>query len=370
MVEQIMAELETTTSTEGETRPGEASRNAVDKVTDLLSGLMGATDVAAKSESKPEKKEEPEAYIDEDGEEVEGEETEPVEVDETNAGEGEVTWATTLGLDEKQVVLDDKGDFAGVNVKIDGKTSTVPLSDLVAGYQSNKSNTNKSKAIAEERKQLDSVKQQVLSEYGKKLKDAEALTEYLEDSMTKEYQGIDWNSLRYQNPAEYAALVQDYNIRTSEIEKIKAAIKTVVSDEAMKMNGEFQQNVASFVQAQVEKVIENNPQWTDKKILTKALTSMQTFCNETYGFSKEEFAEIRDARIIEVLKDAQRYRQGKQVASNKIEKKVAKFIKPTGSGVKTQSKLERLTKVAKETKGYAQKEAQRDAVAELFLNNS
>jgi hypothetical protein len=368
-----MAELETTTSTEGETRPGEASRNAVDKVTDLLSGLMSGADDTVKTEPKVEKK--LPKVQDDDVLDVEGEddtssnEDEPQEPDEVE-DDGEVTWASTLGLDAKQVVLDDKGDFAGVNVKVDGKVSTIPLADLVAGYQSNKSNTNKSQTIAEERKQLESVKQQVLEEYSKKLKDAEALTAYLENSMTKEYQGIDWNSLRYQNPAEYAALVQDYNIRTSEIEKIKGAIKTVSDEEAKKMNGEFQQNVANFVQTQVEKVIENNPQWADKKVLEKALSSMQTFCDETYGFSKEEFADIRDARIIEVLKDAQKYRQGKQIASNKIEKKVTKFIKPTGSGVKTQSKLEKLTKIAKETKGYAQKEAQRDAVAELFLNNS
>ena len=371
-----MAEQTTTTSN----RPGEAS-NPVDQISALL---MGDDKPEVKQETKPavpkskpkdtSKELPPTDESTEDDEEEQEDETDGEKEDDGESEESveedsdeEVTWAKVLGVDEKQVVLDDKGDFAGVNVKVDGKVSTIPLPDLIAGYQSNKSNTNKSKAIAEERKQLDTVKQQVIQEYSKKIQDAESLTKYLEESAIKDFQGIDWNSLRYQNPAEYAALVADYNLRTEEIGKIKGAIDTVKNEEGSKMNQEVQQRTQQFVQEQVAKVIDNNPQWADKKALKKGLEEIQTFIDERYGFSKEEFAAIQDARIIEVLKDAQKYHQGKTVATKKLEKKVPKFQKPTGNQGKTLSKLDKLTKAAKESKGYGQRQAQTDAVAELLF---
>jgi hypothetical protein len=341
--------------------------DAVSSIADLLGN------VEPKQEQKvPEKKLKPQQESDEDlplsddsTDEVEAEDEESQE-DDQETSEEEVTWAKALGVDEKQLVLDENGDFAGVKVKVDGKVSSVPLNDLIAGYQSNKSNTNKSKAIAEERKVLESHKAGILQEYTKKLEDASALTTYLENSMIEEFQGIDWNSLRYQNPAEYAAMVQDYNLKTSRIQQIKDAIGITYGQEKQKLTAEQTQQVQQYVQDQINKAIELNPVWADTKVFKKDLSEMQNFVGETYGFTPQEFAEVRDARFLEVIKDAKKYREGKNVASKKVEQKVAKYQKPVGTAVKTLTKLDKLKKAAKQTSGYAQRDAQRDAVAELL----
>jgi len=355
---------------------------AVGSVTDQISALLMEEQYPQpeKKEPKATKPKAPESEpelppsedsMDDDKESEGDEDTHTVDIDEdeeTDTDDDETTWSKVLGVPEDKIILDDDGDFAGFKVKIDGKVEVVPTAELITGYQKNKSIDQKSKALSEERKQLEVKKNEVLQEYQTKIKDAEALTTYLENSLIKEYQGIDWNSLRFQNPGEYAALVQDYNIRVDEISKIKSATDTVKQQETIKYQEEIGQKTQAYIQEQVQKAIENNPEWTDTKKFKTALSNMQNFVADTYGFTAQEFADVKDARILELIKDAQKYRAGKTVAEKKIAKPVAKFQKTTGATKVQKTKLEQLTQKAKQSSGYAKHAAETEAVAELLRN--
>jgi hypothetical protein len=378
-----MNEINVTT----ESQPSQAVGSVTDQISALL--MEDQAPVVEKKEPKAAKPKAQESKPDlppsedssEDGnEDEEGEFYEKDLVDESeleepeiedNAGpseDEEATWSKVLGVPEDKVVLDDEGDFAGFKIKVDGKVEVVPAADLIAGFQNNKSNTHKSKALAEEKKQFEAQKMQTLQEYGTKIKDAEALTIYLENSLVKEYQGVDWNTLRYSNPGEYAALVQDYNIRVDEIQKIKTATDTVKQQETEKYQQEFGQKTQAYIQEQVQKAIEKHPEWQDTNKFKSALSTMQNFVSETYGFSAQEFADVKDARILDLILDAQKYRAGKTVAEKKLAKPVGKFQKPTGQVKATKTKLEQLTSKAKTSSGYAKHAAETDAVAELLKN--
>jgi hypothetical protein len=358
---------------------------ATGSVTDQISALLmeDQAPIVEKKEPKTTKPKAPESEpdlppsedsMDSDDEEEgiepgnEAEEAEP-EIDETDTeDDGEATWSKVLGVPDDKVVLDDDGEFAGFKIKVDGKVEVIPTADLIAGFQNNKSNTQKSKALAEDKKNFEAQKMQTLQEYGTKIKDAEALTTYLENSLVKEYQGVDWNSLRYSNPGEYAALVQDYNIRVDEIQKIKTATDTVKQQETEKYQQEFGQRTQAYIQDQVQQAIEKHPEWQDTKKFKAALGDMQSFVSDTYGFSAQEFADVKDARILDLILDAKKYRAGKTVAEKKLAKPVGKFQKPTGQVKATKTKLEQLTSKAKASSGYAKHAAETDAVAELLKN--
>jgi len=368
----------------------DSTPQATGSVTDQISALLMEDQnpqTEVKKDTKQSKPKAPESKpdlppsddsMDSDEEEVGNEEeSDQVDTEDLQSGddtddgdsedaEGEATWSKVLGVPEDKIILDDDGDFAGFKIKVDGKVEVVPANDLIAGYQNNKSNTQKSKALAEERKQLEAHKNEVLQEYQTKIKDAEALTTYLESALVKEYQGIDWNSLRFQNPGEYAALVQDYNIRVDEIQKIKAATDTVKQQETQKYQEEFGQKTQAYIQEQVQRAIEAHPEWTDTKKFKADLSAMQSFVSDTYGFSAQEFADVKDARILDLILDAKKYRAGKTIAEKKLAKPVAKFQKPTGKQQVTKTKLEQLTSKAKASSGYAKHAAETDAVAELL----
>ena len=57
------------------------------------------------------------------------------------------------------------------------------------------------------------------------------------------------------------------------------------------------------------------------------MSEFSSFMADSYGFSPDEFASIADARVIEVIKDAYKYKKGIDVASKKIEPKLPKFQK-------------------------------------------
>jgi hypothetical protein len=364
---------------------------ATGSVTDQISALLmeeQSPQPAAKKEPKAAKPKAPESepelppsedsmdsdddeegsYEKEEVGETDQEDTDETEDSDSEDDSGDATWSKVLGVPEDKVVLDDDGEFAGFKIKVDGKVEVIPAVDLIAGFQNNKSNTLKSKALAEEKKQLESHKTQLLQEYGNKIKDAEALTTYLENSLVKEYQGVDWNNLRYSNPGEYAALVQDYNIRVDEIQKIKTATDTVKQQETEKYQQEFGQRTQAYIQEQVQLAIEKHPEWQDTKKFKAALGDMQNFVSDTYGFSAQEFADVKDARILDLILDAKKYRAGKVIAEQKIAKPVGKFQKPTGQVKATKTKLEQLTSKAKASSGYAKHAAETDAVAELLKN--
>lgn len=355
----------------------------VDKISQMAQILMGEDEAPAKK-APPKKQDDKEGSTqsessNEEGETDEGETDESEEEGEENGEEGEeedadaqeeeLSWGKVLGIDESKIALSDDGEILGINVKIDGKIDTVPVSDLIAGYQTNKSNTNKAQNLAAERKQFEEARHSVAVEYQQKLDEVQKLTGHLENNLLKEFQGINWEQLRYANPAEYAAMVQDFQLRQNEIERVKSAIETERSVEQQKLQGQSQAQMNEYLKTQVEKVIEKNPTWAKPEVFKKALGEFETFIEEAYGFSKGDFANIQDARIFEVLKDAKAYREGKKVAENKITKPVPKFQKSSGKPVRKKTKLEILTQQAKNAKNTsAKRDLQTSAIAELLLN--
>ena len=345
------------------------SVNMVDQIANLLSGEPEKPSVTKKKhieESEEADTQPDDSTQDEDEVTEEEEDTDETEDDDSDESDEDVTWAKTLGIDEKNVVLDEDGNLSGINVKVDGKTTTVGVKDLIAGYQSNKSNTNKSKLLADQRKEFDEIKTAVANEYSKKIETANALVGHLKTNLLSEYTKLDWNRLRVENPGEYAAAVQDFNFRQSEIDQITNAISQEQNGVTQQMTAEQQAMQQEYVKSQADKVLEKNPSWAKPEVFRKALSEMTDFAADAYGFTQEEFSNIQDARVLEVIKDAMKYRSSVKTAKTKLDVQVPKYQKSTGKTTKALTKLDRLTKTAKSSQGYQKRNAETDAVAELL----
>jgi len=338
---------------------------AADAIADMLTGGEEETTEDQKDEQTSESTDDNEES--ESNEEETEQETEEEGTEEAESEEG-ATWAGVLGVEDRNIVLDDSGDFKGVNVKVNGETSTVDMNTLIAGFQSNKHNTNTSKALAEEKKTFEIEKQQVVNDYSGKLDQVKKLTEYAHNKLMEEFQGINWETLRVSDPAEYAASMQDYKARDTELRDIYGRIDTEQSTEQKQKQDQMNQVTQKFLADEIDKMIVNNPAWADREVASKAFTSMSNFLQSQYGFSEAEFNEVKDSRTIEIIKDAMRYRDGKKATAQKMAKPLPKFTKSKGtiSNKKKVSKLDKLTKVAKNSSGSDKRRAQVDAVAELL----
>lgn len=292
----------------------------------------------------------------------EGEEPSSVTTDE------DVTWSSVLGIDDENVILDDEGNLQGLVVKVGGVSSTVSVKDLIAGYQTNKHYTQKSQALAEERREFEKVRGEVAQSYTEKLNAVDKLTGFLYESMTKEFQNVNWEQLRAQNPGEYAAAIADYQARDAQFKQIMSAVHSENNQLTEKQQQEYQANYQKFVHEQYEKVLHNNPSWRDVNKMRSDMADMSVSASTLYGITEEEFQYLNDARHLEILKDAIAFRKGKVVTENKLKAVPPKFQKANGGKPgKPMSKLTRLTLDARKATGSKQRDLQTDAVAELLM---
>lgn len=334
----------------------------VDEIATLLTGGEEPTEKSEVIESEE---------TDESNENQTDEETPSEEITEVEqeVAEDNTTWESVLGVSDKQLSFDDNGNVKGIIVKVNGESSTVPMNELIKNYQTGKAVTQKATQLAEERKKFDEVSRQSMQETQTRLAHIQKMSEFLEQQLVGEFNQVNWDALRSSDPAEYAAMRQDYAVKARQIQDAQKAI----SEEFEKVNQETKQKhiqeYNTHIQKQREKMLENNPEWNDPDQFNKSMTDIKSFLGNQYGFNDQDFAQVSDARIIELVKDAKRYHEGKTVFQKKVQKPVPKFQKSTGKP-KTVTKLERLTQAANKAKGSQKRELQSEAVAQLLLGGS
>ena len=345
-----------------------ASVNPVSQITDLLVSGMQTDEEVPNQEEEGAGNGEPDTSIDEEhGGESGNENAEGDEDPSVGSGDDEVTWAGVLGVEDNNIVLDEEGNLQGLLVKVDGVTSTVSVKDLVAGYQTNKHYTQKSQALAEERREFEKVRGDVAQNYSERLAAVDKLTGFLYETMTKEFQNINWEKLRTDNPGEYAAAVADYQTRDAQFKQILNAVRGENQSLQQQHQQQFQVEYQKHLAGQYEKVLENNPSWHDTEKMQKDMLSLQDSANSIYGVTPDEFKMLNDARHLEILKDALAFRKGKSISENKVNKVPPKFQKAGGKSGKPMSKLTRLTLDARKAQGSRQRDLQTAAVAELLM---
>lgn len=327
-----------------------------------------------KKKQEPEETQELESddETDEQSGEDEGEETPPddsTESEEEVADDNDldVTWASALGVSEDQLNFDDNGNLKGVNVKVNGEVTTLPIADLIKGYQTGKAVTQKATALAEERKRFDEESVQLRQQFSTKLEQADLMVNFLSNELVQEFNGIDWNALRTSDPAEYSALRHDYAARAKRIQEAETAIKaekeTTQKDEQKKQIEAHN----AYVGQQRAKMLENNPEWHEQGRFESDMKKMKEFLGTKYGFQDNDFRFVTDARLIELIKDAMKFTAGKEVMDKKLKQKpVPKFLQSVGNKPKPTSKVDALVKKANKARGPQKRDLQSEAIAHLL----
>ena len=249
------------------------------------------------------------------------------------AEDEELSLAEYLGVDEERIVADDDGNIA-LNTIVDGETKAVPLKDLVSSFQLQGHVNNKSIALENEKKEFENSRFQVANDLKEKMQNADALTQVLEEQVTSEFNSIDWNKLRHESPAEWSALRQEFSERANKIQTMQQNIRIESEGLATKNNEEFQYKMQVHLNSEMNKMIVDNPDWSDDVVREVEQTKLKTFLTTTYGFTEEDMASVSDHRLMRVLQDAKKYREGSKGVQEKKVKKVPKFRKPGASKAK------------------------------------
>lgn len=212
-------------------------------------------------------------------------------------------------------------------VKAAGEEREVTLDDLIKSYQLGTDYTQKTQALAEQRKAIESEKAAV--EQAKQLRDQYAQRlELIEKVLNEQNKSEDLESLKESDPIGYAMKVAEQVQRDKQLAAVQAERTRIVE----KQNAERQQQMQQYLAEQQAKLQQYIPEYSDpakgeevRRDIRKAAQSM--------GFQDSELDQVYDSRAVLALWKAAQY---DKLMANKpeITKRVAeapKTLKP-GTG--------------------------------------
>lgn len=305
---------------EGSDLGGSGALDVESRIAAALSGNEGTDDDGEGGEGDGE---------DEDDDLDPNKQTKPEPEDEGAAGEDDdQTLAAALGLPEDALEYDEEGNVV-FNAVIDGEATKVKMQDLVKSYQLEGHVNKKSMQLESDRREFETTRDQAYNHLTQKITVANNLIGAVEQQLMGELQGIDWDTLRATDPAEWAATRQYYTERVQWLEQLKTQTGSMQKGLTEEQQKAQQDKYNAFMQGEVQKMIQDNPVWKDQAVMAKEVGEVGKFLVEKYGFTPDEIANHMDARMMRMVRDAMQFANGKDtLKTKKVPDNVPKFRTP------------------------------------------
>lgn len=338
----------------------ESTTSQVSGSDDILAKIGNAISVpgeeeapAAEETAEVEESEEVEESDESDEvEETEDESEESEEVEETDDDEEEgpsleaAQFAQLLGIDEKALIVGEDGSVS-FQTKVDGEIAKVSLNDLIKSHQTEAHVTRKSQAVAEERKQFEAQVAQEVEALKHRANEIATVSQILEAQLTSEFNSINWDQLRVENPGEYAAKQQELQNKANLIAQNKHRASLALNQQMQVNSGKMEQERAQRLQAEAEALTTALPEWNDPEVAQKQHSDMSKFLTDTYGFAENDVSAVEDHRLFLLALDAKKYRENEKI-TKKVVKRVKALPKLTKPGSGKRGTAARLQNQAKE----------------------
>ena len=225
-----------------------------------------------------------------------------------------------------------------VQVKVDGKTTEIPISEAVKSYQI----SSAAEKRLEESKNKARAQQEAIAQRAEELNSHFAtvskVIEKAEAMLGEDFAGIDWKSLRTEDPAEYSAKQTELNNRRGQIEQMKSEARNEYQRWTSEQTAKHKAELEEYISAEREALLSKLPEWHDPEKAKSDIASLNTYLSNQ-GFSKDEIESAVDHRMIILARKASLYDQMKS-ENNPAKKKVVKIPKVMKPGSpKTQERV-------------------------------
>lgn len=237
-------------------------------------------------------------------------------------------------------------------LKVDGEEIEVTEEELLKGYSRTADYTRKTQALAAEKQQFEAERTAVREE---RQRYTESLAQLNEALKAQDPEEPDWDTLRREDPAEYAAtwaLWQQYQQR-------KADVAAEMSREQQKLAQDQMEQLKVHLSQEREKLVEAIPAWKDKDVAAREKKELAEFAKAA-GYTDEELSQVYDHRVMVLLRKAMLYDKA-QKAKPSVQKKIERVkVASPGSAATTRPKN---TEVAKAKQRLAKSGSVQDAAA-------
>lgn len=249
-------------------------------------------------------------------------------------------FAKVLGLDDGVIDLDSEGQ-AIVKVKVDGAEGTAKFADVIKSYQLQKHIDNKAREVAEQQKAIQQRFAQAEQEVQARVAALDTLAQAAHQELMRDFQSVDWQWLRENNPGEYAAKYTEFQHRNNTLQTTLAQVNQ------SKAQAEYQAKEAERqkLMAEAHRIPSLIPEWKDQQTADKERQQIIDWAMKS-GATPERVQMMNDAFDVAAYRKAMLYDQlqsSKPAIENKV-RTAPKLVKPgtaqdTSRDVKTVQNL-------------------------------
>lgn len=288
------------------TNPSGSESLSVNQAANAFLGLMGSDDGA--EQGQPEEQSE--------------------ELEATSEVEDEAEYS-----DESEPVEEVKPRY---KAKVGGEEVEVELDELINGYQRSKDYTQKSQALAEQRKAIEAERghlEQVKQErqaYAQKL-------QALDSFLSQQNRGEDLEVLKETDPIGYAVKVAEQSQREKQLAVVRAEQQRI----AQQQQAEQQQTLQNHLKSESEKLASVIPELATPK--GDAIRKEIREYAKSVGWSDQELSSVYDHRAVLTLYKAMKFEQlqkGKPETLKKVQQ-APRMLKPGTSAPNAKSSQEK-----------------------------
>jgi hypothetical protein len=261
------------------------------------------------------------------------EQGQPEEQSEELEATGEVESEEAEYSDESEPVEEVKPRY---KAKVGGEEVEVELDELINGYQRSKDYTQKSQALAEQRKAIDAERQHLEQVKQERQAYAQKL-QALDSFLSQQNKGEDLEVLKETDPIGYAVKVAEQSQREKQLAVVRAEQQRI----AQQQQAEQQQNLQNHLKSESEKLASVIPELSTPK--GDAIRKEIREYAKSVGWSDQELSSVYDHRAVLTLYKAMKFEQlqkGKPETLKKVQQ-APKMLKPGTSTPNTKSSQEK-----------------------------
>jgi hypothetical protein len=273
--------------------------------------------------------EQPQAEVQDEGEEVE----------EVTDGESEAedTEDTNDSDEDAEEAPEQAQTF---RVKVGGEEVEVPLEELIKGYSRTADYTRKTQAVSQARKEAESELAQAREERQRYAATLQALNQQLQAMQPPE---VDWDKLYQENPVEWMRQRELARTRQEQQAWVQSQQQALLQRQQI----EEQEQQSKTLETERDKLLDALPEWRDSDKARAEKAKIVEYATGKLGFTAEEISDIFDARAVVALRKAMLFDelQSKREQMRPTIKQKAKPMR-AGNAVAPQSAKNRASKDA------------------------
>jgi hypothetical protein len=223
--------------------------------------------------------------------------------------------AKYLGVDESTLDVDADGN-AVIKTKIDGKDGAAKLADMLKSYQLQGHVDNKAREVAAQQQAIQQQAAEASQAVTARLNKLDQVVEIANRELMRDFESVDWQYLRTNDPGEYSARLADFQSRKQQLDY---AVQQG-QNERHALQSQNSEQAQAYLNQERQRLPELIPEWKDEAVANKERLDIKSWATKN-GFSEAELNGISSSTAVAALRKAMLYDQlqgSKAAIENKV----------------------------------------------------